>query len=409
MNALCLVIDRLHVGYLGAYGNAWCQTPSLDRLASQATVFDHALIDSPDLDALYRSYWHGRHALCADGPPALRPALAEQLGEAGVTTILMSDEPQVIRNPCAIDFDELIEVEPAWEAETAGTIEQTQLARCFMRLIQRIESAREPFFLWCHLASLGATWDAPLNFREAYVEPGDPPPPTWAEVPNCIHPADDDPDVLLGVSQSYAGQVTLLDTCLGALLECLESAPAGRDTLLTLVSLRGFPLGEHRRLGPCDDALFSELIHVPWMMRFPDGLAAAARSQQLIEPADLWASLLDWWKIAPQQSPTACSLLPLARQEPAIERDRLCIRGRGAERAIRTPAWYLRVADEPQLFVKPDDRWEVNNVTPRCQEVSECLLHALSQCQQALGQATTPGNRVADLPPLSDVLLHGLD
>ncbi len=410
MNAICLMIDRLHVGSVGAYGNAWCQTPSLDRLASQAMVFDHALIDSPDLDALCRSHWQGWHALCADGPPEPRPSLAEQLGDTGVTTILMSDEPQIVRNPRAIDFDELIEIEPAWQAETAEKMEQTQLARCFMQAIERIESAREPFFLWCHLASLGTTWDAPWSLREAYVEPGDPPPPSSAEVPNQILPPDHDPDLLLGVIQSYAGQVTLLDMCLGALLECLESTPAGRETLLAVVSLRGFPLGEHHRLGPCDDALFSELVHVPWMMRFPDGLGAGARSQQLIEPADLWASVLDWWKLAPPPSPTACSLLPLVRQTPAIKRDRLCVRGPGSQRAIRTPAWYLRVADEPELFVKSDDRWEVNNVTSRCREVSECLLDALTQYQQALlGQPPSSGSRIADLPPLSDVLLHGLE
>ncbi len=408
MNAICLMIDRLHVGYVGAYGNAWCRTPSFDRLASQAMVFDHALIDSPSLEALYRSYWLGWHALCAEGPPEPRPSLAEQLGDAGVTTILMSDEPKLTRHPGAIDFQELIEIEPAWQAKTATRIEQTQLARCFMQIIQQVEAAREPFFLWCHLASLGATWDAPRNFREAYVEPGDPPPPESPEVPGQVLPPDHDPDVLLGAIQSYAGQVTLLDLCCGALLECLESTPAGRETLLALVSLRGFPLGEHGRVGPCDEPLFSELVHVPWMMRFPDGLGAARRSQRLIEPADLWASLLDCWQLPPPPSATACSLLPSLRQESCGERDRLCVRGPGGQRAIRTPAWYLRVAEEPELFVKPDDRWEVNNVTMRCREVSEHLLEALSQCQQAWGQPNPAGGCIR-IPPLSNVLLHGLE
>ena len=62
-------------------------------------------------------------------------------------------------------------------------------------------------------------------------------------------------------------------------------------------------MGEHRRLGPCDEALHGEFVHVP-LFFFPDGLAAerpagsmypwsAARSQALVEPADLWATLLD--------------------------------------------------------------------------------------------------------------------
>jgi arylsulfatase A-like enzyme len=218
-------------------------------------------------------------------------------------------------------------------------------------------------------------------------------------------PKDHDPDEAWGLCQAYAGQVSLLDTCLGALLEFLQGAPAGNQTLLVLTSARGFPLGEHQRIGPCDEALYSELVHVPLLLRFPDQLAAGARSQALVEPADLWATLLDWWGVADHAaSATAGSLLPIVRQETDALRDRLCIAGQGAQRAIRTPAWYLRAADEPELFAKPDDRWEVNNVAVRCQEVVQCLLDVLAQYERAIQRG-----RVSDLPPLGDVLTQGLE
>jgi hypothetical protein len=57
----------------------------------------------------------------------------------------------------------------------------------------------------------------------------------------------------------------------------------------------------------------------------------------------------------------------------------------------------------PELYVKPDDRWEVNNVTVRCLDVVECLQDALIQYDQAV-----QSGRTSDLPPLSDVLLRGL-
>ena len=109
--------------------------------------------------------------------------------------------------------------------------------------------------LWCHLAGLGLCWDAPLEFRRAYWEPGDPQPPTSADVPEKMLPQDHDPDEVWGLCQAYAGQVSLLDTCLGALLEFLQGAAAGSETLLVLTSPRGFSLGEQRRIGPCDEAL----------------------------------------------------------------------------------------------------------------------------------------------------------
>jgi arylsulfatase A-like enzyme len=404
MNAICLVVDRLHAGYLGAYGNSWIDTPALDRLASQSVVFDRALVDSPHLDRLYRSYWQGWHAL-APAPPESRPTLAALLRQSGVATALLTDQPQVARHPLAVDFDDLVEIDPPWQPQTAAQIEQTHFARCFVEVIRWLEAAQGPFLLWCHLGGLGATWDAPLRFRQAYREEGDPQPPATADVPEQILPANYDPDELLGITQSYAGQVTLLDTCLGAMIEFLDGLGAGKETLLALVSARGFPLGEHRRVGPCDDALYGELLQLPWMIRLPGAAGAAMRSHALVEPADLWATLLDWWGVAPvPHSPTAASLMPIVRGQAQTLHDRLCVLGNGADRAIRTPAWHLRAGAEPELFAKPDDRWEVNDVATRCQEVVEFLQDVLAQYEQSL-----PSGRVFDLPPLSDVLRNGLE
>jgi arylsulfatase A-like enzyme len=422
MNAICLVFDRLHAGYVGAYGNSWVETPSLDRLASRSFLFDQALIDSPELDLLYRSYWHGLHAMGVP-PVEPRPTLAKLLRQAGVTTVLLTDEPQVSRHPLAADFDELIEICPPSIPQTiAGEVEQTHFGQCFMRIIERLESARGPFLLWCHLGGLGTTWDAPFGFRQAYWDEGDPQPPETADVPDRMLPADYDPDELLGITQAYSGQVTLMDTCLGAFLDYFDSLPAKDETLLTLTSARGFPLGEHERVGPCDGALFGETVHVPWMAQLPDEAGAAARSQALVEPDDLWATLLNWWGVKPvPHSPTAASVLPLIRQETATRRDRLCIVGPDGQRAIRTPAWYLRTGKppdfcvtedeaapsephDPDLFAKPDDRWEMNDVASRCPEVVERLQNALTEYEQAL-----PAGRVSDLPPLDDVLLNGLE
>jgi hypothetical protein len=207
-------------------------------------------------------------------------------------------------------------------------------------------------------------------------------------------------------------------------------------------------LGEHRRIGPCDEALFGELLHVPLFVRFPDRSAAAQRTQALVEPADLWAALWkcllgtpisrldqgppisrldpvdrqspDWRssanadreigvpdsrEIGVPDSPTALSWLPIIAQEEAAPRhDRLCMAGLNNERAIRTPAWFLRAAGEGELYVKPDDRWEVNNVSNRCLEIVESLQQARVQYEQTLHSG-----QIADLPPLEEVLLSGLE
>ena len=81
VNAICLVIDRLHRGFLGAYGNTWIETPAFDRLAAESFVFDQMLVDSPRLGPLYRSFWQGWHALAPAGRrigPRCRPCSAKR-------------------------------------------------------------------------------------------------------------------------------------------------------------------------------------------------------------------------------------------------------------------------------------------------------------------------------------------
>jgi arylsulfatase A-like enzyme len=253
---------------------------------------------------------------------------------------------------------------------------------------------------------LGSAWDAPLNFRESYRDEDDPNLPISAEPPDRMLAENFDPDEPLGVSQAYAGQISLLDGCLDALLEELDESESGKETLLIVTSSRGFPLGEHRRIGPCDEPLYGELLHVPLMVRLPDRANAAARTQSLVEPADLWASLWQLLKLGTRpHSPTAISWLPLlGREESAPRHDRLCMAGMKNERAIRTPAWFLREAGEGELFVKPDDRWEVNNVSNRCLEIVESLQQARVHYEQTLHSG-----QIGDLPPLEEILQSGLE
>jgi arylsulfatase A-like enzyme len=403
VNAICLVIDRLHHGFLGALGNTWIETPAFDQLAAESFLFDQMLVDSPQLGPLYRSFWQGWHALA----PAIenRSTLPGLLREAGVQCTLLTDESAVIAHPLAIEFDNCIQIDPPWQSQMAaeGAYEETHLARCFLQIIDWVQTAKRPFFLWCHLGSLGTTWDAPQECRERYWDESDPPLLATADVPDRMLKPGFDPDELLIYTQAYAGQIALLDTCLGGFLQVLDDLPLAHKTMLALTAARGLPMGEHLRIGPCDEALHGELVHVPLFLRFPERLGASARSQALVEPADLWATLLDRWKIVVPPSPTATSLMPLVREEPAPTRDRLVVAGRGQERAIRTPAWYLRTTEPPELYAKPDDLWEVNNVANRCQEVVECLLDAADQFEQAIYSGT-----LAELPPLNDVLVEGL-
>jgi len=430
MNALVLAVDRWHAGFVGAYGNTWIETPWVDRWAAEGCVFDQYLIDSPRLETLYRSYWHGLHAMTDASPGGADPSLADQLAESGVHTALVTDEPAVRSHALATGFAERIELPGPAAEGPAEAVELTHLGTCFARLVEWLETAPQPFLAWCHWRAFGQVWDAPFEWRARWVEPGDPEPTAEVRVP-CRHLEKDyDPDELLVISYAYAAQAVVLDSCLGALAELLETTSLGRRTLVVLLSVRGFPLGEHRRVGSVDDALYGELVQVPLIIRPPED-AQALRAQVLVQPPDLWATLLDWWGLARRSGPTcAASLLPVVRDQarlpPALPmgppgparwpgaeeqppaslagRHRVCLTDGAAQKAIRTPAWYLRHDGNAELFVKPDDRWEANNVADRCPQVVEELRAALAEHENYL-RAGCRGN----LSPLGDVLVHGIE
>ncbi len=384
VNAICLVIDGLNSGYLGCYGNASISTPEFDRLASESFLLDQAFIDSPTSAGLYRASWSEIHAL---EPQSFgRAPLPDRLARAGIATTLITDGSSD-ELPYAGEHAEQIHLRLARPHQPADDAGQTQLAAFFAAACDWLSSPREPFCLWLDSSSLATCWDAPLEFRNRYADEDEPLPPPVVEVPRLVLPPGYDPDQLLGYAQSYAGQITLLDQCLGGLTDYLRSSALATNTLLVVMGSRGLALGEHRRVGAWYDALCEELIHAPWVMRFPDGLGHAARSQALVQPPDLAATLADWWQLEAdtphEPGRFARSLLPLARDEVLTWRDRACLVSPRGERGIRTRAWYLRTASEPLagdnsqassfLYAKPDDRFEANDVRARCEPIAEAL------------------------------------
>ena len=75
MNVVVVVCNSLHLGFLGAYGNAWIDTPNLDRLAAEGIVFDHHFPENLTTLPTRRSWWTGRYGFAHEeqGWTPLRP------------------------------------------------------------------------------------------------------------------------------------------------------------------------------------------------------------------------------------------------------------------------------------------------------------------------------------------------
>jgi hypothetical protein len=231
-------------------------------------------------------------------------------------------------------------------------------------------------------------WDAPLELQQALRDEGDPPPLEAVAPPDLeIVPAMD-PDAVFRFNSAYAAQAMTLDDCWQTLLAAVDSVGRESPWLVTLIGSRGFPLGEHGRVGGVDPRLYAEQLHVPWLIRFPDSVGRLARSQHLASHYDLATALTN---VSPGANDEAPATAP-----PSTRRDALISASALGHRAIRTADWCLRTnryaslqdalpssgetaLPDVELFVRPDDRWEANDVAKLCPDAVESLIRRLHQ------------------------------
>ncbi|MCH5375170.1 MAG: sulfatase-like hydrolase/transferase [Planctomycetes bacterium] len=402
-NAIVLVVDRLNAGFLGPYGNTWVETPGFNRLAAESALFEFALSDSPDLPTVYRSLWSGLHAM--SGPREL-PGLADQSTAAGIHTTLITDAEDLAEHPLAGGFQERIVLPGRHASAVAAEIGETRLARLLAEAVNWLERepSPRPFLLWIHARGMQGPWDAPADFREQFADEDDPPPPQFVEPPVRWVEPDEDPDRILGIMQAYAGQVSLLDACLDVFLDAYDGLRIRSETLLVVTSPRCYPLGEHRRIGPVDQAIYGEHLHVPCLVRYPNGDDATVRCHELVQPSDIHATLREWLSsCVPSASGWGQSLTAMLRGQ--AQADRACAVA-GSFRALRTPAWFLHCEGDRQqeLFAKPDDRWEANEVSDRCRDLLPQLTAIMNEFELAAKAGST-----SHLSPMPHIAKHGLD
>ena len=366
----------------------------MDALAAQGVVFDRFFTDRLKLSAIYDIIWGGKDQ-----------AFAQRIEQMGFKTALFSDTEGVLEHRASNGF-QIIESSLSEEAtpDLAQEFEQTQLFETFASLadlIQELSKSDKPFFCWAHIGSMGRLWDAPDSYRSQYAAEGDLPPLDRALVPDALpvnleQNADSDAeptvtipilqstaqndsdeltsvpdDVKLQLAQTYAGPDNVLDDCLSLLTTDLKQSGLWDKTALALFSTRGIGLGEHGEVGMNYPTFHTEFARLTGLIRAPLPLFGPRRTQALITPAD-WSGLLESLAANPESF-----ALPIGRSRLLSEED--------DQRVVQTPAWrYLYSVSAPhdgQLYVMPDDRWEVNDTSSICENVIEEILSVTEQSE----------------------------
>jgi membrane-anchored protein YejM (alkaline phosphatase superfamily) len=364
-SAITIVVDRLHTGFLGAYGNVWVGTTAMNSLAAESVVFDRHYATSLELNDILRSHW------------GLDGCSIEALNQRGANTILFTDSQDVVQSCDAEKFTTRHFFNSPNATAAVSKPKETLVFRFFAELIAIAEqAANSPYYIWCYFESLGKCWDFPLSYRSRYCEEGDPEPYPDITIPFFDYRNLDEllvnPDERQSVLATYAAGIKLFDEVITGVTDFVANSNDGNKTLLTLTASRGFPLGEHSVIGiqQSNEQLYGESIHLPLIIRYPDKFAQTVRSKSLTEPDDLRKTIERWFEVSGE-----ASLFELANETQESLREYIVTKS-GSETAVITPLWFLRRLNEneQELYVKPDDRWEVNNVTTRCPDVVQELM-----------------------------------
>lgn len=393
MKALLIEARGLHLGYLGCYGNDWLATPALDRLAADGVVFDRHFIDNLGEDM--RPCWTGHYLFPSVSPKGASP------GPLHAALADINSEHRIVWKRCATN--------PCSD-DPFG----------FAALLETLDALRDQpdWLLWAELPDLRPSWRlfqvGPEDVRAAVPDADDETVLPWLDPPCDFSSAFADAE-RLRLQNTYAAVVSSFDACLGDLLETLDELGLEQDLLLCVTAERGLCLGEHGAIGADRPWLHEELVHLPLIMRWPDRIEPGRRVSGLTQPIDLFPTLLESFGLCGPDS-HGNSLWPLIRGEREQVRSYVCSsmrRGEAVALSLRCPDWaYLLPSGfapddpghrSPQLYVKPDDRWEVSNVLQHHFEKAEQLERALRGFMEATGQTTlfTP-------PPLDAAAIPAL-
>lgn len=396
--AIVIAVDGLRASALGAYGNAWHPTPALDRLASESLVFDWMIADSPQLAGFYRAAWFGLETPRDGVERELTqlgdvPSMARRLESAGIQTALTTDDQWVAEQADQLGFSEVRGLEFP-EPAAADAVADTELAQLFAIAADQIESwgvpdadadaatAAPPRLLWIHSRGYHGAWDAPTELRQSLLDEEDPPALEFVVPPARLETNDHDEQLLH--RSAYAAQTIVLDQCVGMLLGTLDAAGLADSTLIALVGCRGFALGEHGAVGSDVRELYSELTHVPLIVRLPDAAAVPPpRSSDLIQPDEIASLLMRWFEATPGRTASR-AVISVDDAIVAAVRGAVFSFGQDGETAVRTGSWVLRQPSEKasnmaqaatvELFSKPDDRWEANEIADRCPDEAAAMV-----------------------------------
>jgi arylsulfatase A-like enzyme len=316
-NILVYLVDTLRPDHLGAYGYARPTSPHLDAFAAEATLFRNAVAQSswtrPAVASLFTGLNPQGHGVVRPDRalPADLPLLPELLRGLGYRTHAVITNGNVAD---AFGFDRGFDGFRYLPEGRPGEMHQLsdRVNRAAFRWLER-RSGEAPFFLYLHTSDPHGPYTPREPYRERFApDVRDPRIGSAALFRDLNRGAPAPPAIGADLIDLYDGEIAFNDASFGALLEKLRELGLEASTLVVFVSDHGEAFAEHGSWQH-GNTLYSELIRVPLVVRFPDGSGRGRVVTEVVRQVDLLPTLLDYLGAPLPAGLHGRSLLPLVR------------------------------------------------------------------------------------------------
>lgn len=410
-NVVFIVSDDLKASVLGCYGDPFCKTPNIDRIARRGMVFERAYCQHMSCGPSRQSFMFSRYQ--NDGPVNLgQHLIANGIHSARVGKIYHMRVPGDIiagtnGKDIASTWNERFN-SPGLEAHTPGDyaclnldVFTTELAnrestqtrhRMFVtveydgdgsdqpdhksasKAIELLNRHKDkPFFLAVGFVRPHYPMVAPRRYFQRYpwqslplpqIPDGDLddiPPMGRAGTRSDKNPIGKYPDNQKRMWAGYYASTTFMDDQVGRILDELDRLDLTDQTAIIFCSDHGYHLGEH--LFWQKSNLHEEVTRVPLIVSAPG--MPGGRSNSLVELMDLFPTVCDLLAVEIPDSVQGKSLLPVLKDSSVIVRDAAFYLHNGL--GLRTDRWaYMRYRDgSRELYDMTNDPGQFDNLASR--------------------------------------------
>jgi arylsulfatase A-like enzyme len=313
-NLVLITLDTTRWDHLGVYGYGAGTTPSLDRFAESAVIYERAYATSswtlPSHASIFTGLLpmeHGAQSAAGGTNRSLnynvRPlqesftTLAEALRESGYQTGAVVGGP-ALRRELGIDQgfqvydDDFSNPRSPVHGRPAAEIGDAALA-----LIERFGEG--PYFLFVNFFDPHAPYHPPSPHDRGLANPGEiergdslvmnllnrEPARLVSELPAA------EGRWLERLRAGYDAEIRYMDLHLGRLLDAIADGPRGDETLIAITADHGESFGEHYYLSH-GAHLYEDNVRVPLLVRHPAG-NGATRVSGPVQNLRLFQTLLD--------------------------------------------------------------------------------------------------------------------